>query len=720
MHKPDFLSSIPRKFILILSAIVIVIVIVFFIWQHNKYRMAKEKISSTIAEETDNIYKVLYDSIQFDEISGRAYVENIHITPDTSMIKNKKPEDLPYVLLDIRIASLRVSGVKTARALWGKQMIGDSVVIDRTDVIVYFVKPLQKQTRIVVEAKALYDEILGNLKSIQVGHVFINSINVTGTGFFTKEKDFDLLNSNIQLTDVLVDSAHNLDTSRTLFCKQAVLEVASFISYNNNRPEIRVDKMYFSGKDKSLSFAGISVNRFESENGDSSRLLRATGLSLKGLNTNEIVKNKDIIVDTITCKHITLYQPPGKKLKTSDNTRPKQTDSSGFRRAYSIDLKHLAFTKVDYIPEANSGYALGNIAVKINGVKADEIIKVQNYPMDFSKEVEINCDKISINSKDGFYNYAFQNAVVNSLRKEFKIGSVIIKPFLGEQAFANKAHFQRDRYDIVLRGIALKNVDMKSLADEKIKASGLLINNASVKIYCDLQKPMDGKSKVGRYPPQLLKKIVVPIHISQATISNAFLQYREKETLSDSTGDAKFTETSINITNITNVPEIIKKNNMMRISFESKLLGAIPLKGSFTFFHDDAGGRFTADGHVSSFDARLLNEVSVPMALIRLKSGMINSMDLDLTGDNLRAGGKLVMKYSDLRVDVLKRDKKSNDVKKKGLKSLIANIIVKNNNPGNGDLREVNPHYDRNVQKSFFNLVWKTIFTGMKKTVGMP
>jgi hypothetical protein len=39
------------------------------------------------------------------------------------MIKNKKPEDLPYVLLDIRIASLRVSGVKTDKALLGKQML---------------------------------------------------------------------------------------------------------------------------------------------------------------------------------------------------------------------------------------------------------------------------------------------------------------------------------------------------------------------------------------------------------------------------------------------------------------------------------------------------------------------------------------------------------------------------------------------------------------------
>ena len=76
--------------------------------------------------------------------------------------------------------------------------------------------------------------------------------------------------------------------------------------------------------------------------------------------------------------------------------------------------------------------------------------------MDYSKEAEISCDKISINSKDGFYSYTFQNAALNSLQKQLKIGSVIIKPLLSETAFADKAHFQKDRYDIAFKGIALK------------------------------------------------------------------------------------------------------------------------------------------------------------------------------------------------------------------------------------------------------------------------
>ena len=242
---------------------------------------------------------------------------------------------------------------------------------------------------------------------------------------------------------MLVDSTHSLDTSRTLFCKQAALEVASFVSYNNNRPELRVDKMIFSGKDKSLSFADIAVNRFESENGDSVRLLHATNLSLKGLNTNEMVNNKDIIVDSITCKHITLYQPPVEHRKLQIMPGRNSPTVHGFRHVYSIDMKHLSFPKVDFIPGENNGYALGNIAIKINEVKADEIIKVQKHPMDYSKEVEISCDKISINSKDGFYKYSFQNPVLNSLQKQLKIKLCYYKTISVEEAFASESSFSK-------------------------------------------------------------------------------------------------------------------------------------------------------------------------------------------------------------------------------------------------------------------------------------
>ncbi|MGH2564920.1 MAG: hypothetical protein ACRDE5_10420, partial [Ginsengibacter sp.] len=208
--------------------------------------------------------------------------------------------------------------------------------------------------------------------------------------------------------------------------------------------------------------------------------------------------------------------------------------------------------------------------------------------------------------------------------------------------------------------------------------------------------------------------------IDHGNLADAFIQYTEHEKISDSSGIVTFNNSKINVSNITNVADAITKNNTTTISFDTKILNAIPAKGAFKFYLDSKHGNFTANGSISGFDALLLNKVAVPMALMRLNTGTINSVDFDFTGNDTSAKGDFVMKYNNLKVDVLKIDKDSKEVKKKGLTSLVANVIVKNNNPNNGDLRKETPQYDRDVQKSFFNLVWKTIFTGMKKTVGVP
>ena len=705
---------------MLIAGIVIALAIVIFIWENNKYKIVKDTIADTIAKKTDSLYSVKYDSLHFDEVLGTAYLKNIHIAADTNRVKNMKYEDRPYILLDIKIALLNVTGVKTDKALLGQQMVGDSIVITDPEVTVYFVRPVDKKTNINAEATALYDQILGNLKLIKVGQVFINNVNVKGVGFAKQEKEFDFVNGNIQLKDILIDSAHNQDTSRTLFCKQANVQVASFITYNNNRPELRVNNLDFNGQDNSISFEKISVNSFEDAASDSSKLLMANGLRLEGLDANEFVKNKNIIVENITCKHITLYDPNLQNMKSGKKPKPENQDTTGFRHVYSIDMRHLNFPAVTYIQKPGSPYTIGNVGIKINNVKADEIMKVQKYPIDYSKEIEVSCASVSMKSKDGLYKYAFENVVLNSLKQELNVGAYTINPFLGEKEFASKEHFQKDRYDVALKGIALKGIDMKNLIDKKIFASDLSVNSVNAKIYRDLEKPLKDENKVGRYPSQLIAKIEVPINIAHATLSNAYIEYREHEKLSDSTGMVKFTESTLTLTNITNVPEAISKNNSLKIAFDAKALGTIPIKGNFIFTLNDTAGNFTTTGNIPSFDAHLLNKVSVPMALMRINTGNIDAIDFNFKGNNYGAGGDMVMKYSNLKVDVLKRDKDSKEVKKKGLTSFLANFIVKNDNPRNGDLRKVEPHYDRDVRKSFFNLVWKIIFVGMKKTVGIP
>ena len=108
------------------------------------------------------------------------------------------------------------------------------------------------------------------------------------------------------------------------------------------------------------------------------------------------------------------------------------------------------------------------------------------------------------------------------------------------------------------------------------------------------------------------------------------------------------------------------------------------------------------------------------MALIKVHGGTINSMSFNLDGNNHRAKGNFLMKYQNLKVDVLKKDKSTKQIAKRGFASLVANLMIRNDNPDKKGLRKVTPIYERNPHKSFFNLIWKTIFTGIKETVGLP
>ena len=86
-----------------------------------------------------------------------------------------------------------------------------------------------------------------------------------------------------------------------------------------------------------------------------------------------------------------------------------------------------------------------------------------------------------------------------------------------------------------------------------------------------------------------------------------------------------------------------------------------------------------------------------------------------MAGTDLQSRGNATLLYRDLKIELLKKD--SNDVKKSGLKSLLANALMKNSNPTNGVTRTEEINYERDKTKSFFNLLWKSIFSAAKKTV---
>jgi hypothetical protein len=136
---------------------------------------------------------------------------------------------------------------------------------------------------------------------------------------------------------------------------------------------------------------------------------------------------------------------------------------------------------------------------------------------------------------------------------------------------------------------------------------------------------------------------------------------------------------------------------------------------------NSSNGKFTANGSLKSpTDATILNPLSKPMALVEINSGTINSLDFNFIGNDYRAKGIVRLLYDDLKVKLLKQEDVSKEYKSKKMISLLANIAIINANPDkNKPVRIVTVNHARDPNTSIFNLIWKSIFEGAQKTVGI-
>ena len=117
-----------------------------------------------------------------------------------------------------------------------------------------------------------------------------------------------------------------------------------------------------------------------------------------------------------------------------------------------------------------------------------------------------------------------------------------------------------------------------------------------------------------------------------------------------------------------------------------------------------------------------VNSVAQPLGLFMVKRGQLQELNSQISGNNHRASGKVLMLYNNLHITPMKPDPQNEgELKKKSVTSLIANkFVLKDENPSkDGQTRTVDASFIRR-QGTFFNLIWKTTFVGILKTIGAP
>lgn len=309
--------------------------------------------------------------------------------------------------------------------------------------------------------------------------------------------------------------------------------------------------------------------------------------------------------------------------------------------------------------------------------------------------------------KTQFYNLSLGLLKLNKNRVQ--INDFAMKPLVSRAQFIKMIPVERDLYDLKAGQITAKG-DWELFSKNKfINASQVTIQSADANIFRSKIPKDDPKIKA--LYSKMLRSIKIPMNVNNMDLKNSILVYEEDTPESMGPGKLTFSNFNMNVKNL-NSAKAKGKPTKVDIKINCSFMNLSPLSVNWSFDVADQKDDFAISGRTSSLPANGINPFIRPYLHVTATAGTIQEMLFDFKGNPSGLHGTFNLKHKDLKIAVLNK----HNHEKKGFLTAVANVFLKSNSGSYPESVTVE-NVERDPTKSFFNLFWKGIEQGLKKTL---
>lgn len=694
-----------------IGILVVGAIAVYFYWDKNKKGIIKATIQNAIQKKTDSLYYLNYDSSIIDEVNGNASFYEVRLQSD-SMQKSilKSNDSLPNAIFNISIKEVTAREIDIAAILQKQTVTAKSITLIKPVIQIINTGVDKPKPYTYEDTLALYQKLTGRFKGIYADTILL----VNGIVLITDKKGTPLTtieNINISITNFLIDSTRNYQHIISYFIKDVKATVENIqLPENKNSNRINITNLLYDAPQKLLQIG--TIQQYKKDN--AIPLIDLKNIKVTELNTDAFIKYRQLKAGPVTCEGglITIYK---KKKRNLSGNEAIEMSAELIDEVHigSMQLGNTKVTVVDAATPNNAPLIINNVifsASKVaqlsDGTTINNLINNADW--------ELVASGISFYTKNKLYLLSFNGLKLNNKKGNINIKQLLVKPQLSESVFFKKSHVQADRFDMLFSDINLDGVNFKKLINENILNIKTVSLQPVIKIFNDRTLPVDSSITIVPYPQVSLINFAFPFYVEKISIYNGAVYYKEKAKKTALTGTVNFIKINAFIDNTTNIPIKIKENNILTLKATTQFLGVATLKTEWQLPLNVKDTTFIVTGKLGSMDASALNKITTPLAMASVSKGKINELTFNLKCTNYKTQGQVVFLYNNLKVNVLKMN--DDTLKKKGFITLLANTFIKNDNPIGSNIYIGNIDYKRDIKKSFFNLLWKSIFEGVKKT----
>jgi hypothetical protein len=363
---------------------------------------------------------------------------------------------------------------------------------------------------------------------------------------------------------------------------------------------------------------------------------------------------------------------------------------------------------------------LKEMNLSANDLLIDSATQTDRSRMLYCKEIIAELNNYTANSANSLYTYKFNHLKLSTLTSQLNIEGLSLRP-VNTGEFFHKSN--RDRFTLRVDSIQLNHFDFLNYHKYRIiSASNLILTRGSVEIFGNPNHFQDGTDKIKSYPSVGLSKINADMKIDTALVRHIDVLYSEYNKKSDKTGTISFNNTNGRFLNITTNQAALQKNNISAVQLTSYFMnrGRLNLEAAFNL--TDKSNTFTYKGALGVMDLKTVNTATMPLSMVKITSGTLKELSFDIKADGTKSHGKVLVLYNDLKVVILKEDTVFDNLKRRPIESLYANLfILKHNNPdvASGMPRSFYVNGIRESKTPFFKFMWQTLLSGIKPAIGL-
>ncbi len=530
---------------------------------------------------------------------------------------------------------------------------------------------------------------------IEISNLNFDSSSIINPKSFLSELDVRVNLTKTKHNPIKKKISLNIDSLE--FDNSVKLLTINNISYNSK--EITIDKQ-------------VSLEGFDVDN-----------ISLLGLNLGELAINKKLVANNLFIDKpcLNLFNNKSNLLIKKSKLRDLNLYSKIKSSLKAIDLRKIMVDSIKLKLTTQESFNINtkiydNMSAKVKNLLIDSLH--QNDGRLFSADdFSFHIRNYATNISDSVYHLKINDLWLSTGRKGIFAYDISLNPNYTKEEYAKKVRKEFNLNYLDIKNVSVLDLDILELADNKNFMAG--------KINIDGIDYSNYKNK--KYKPSHDRKIALPldlvwkskrmINIDTINVVNSYIEHETARKNPNEKGFINFTDLNAQLTNLTNIPSKIEKNNIAKLKASAYFMDDGFFNVLFNFNILSPIGEYSYVGDLYNFNMPSLNSLVENLFFVSIKSGKIDSLNFTVNANDDYANGILRMFYNNLKISLLdKKDINKGNVDKRGFLSMLANSIIRNKNRKFRTRNKI--YFERNVYKSIFNYWSLSLLSGIKSALG--